>query len=65
MMAEIRNYVDRNVAMLGGMFEKRMRGYRSMGYRTTGFARPMLGPPTTSLNTTQRALEGDDRAFAS
>ena len=26
------DYVDRNVPMLARMFEKRMRGYRAMGY---------------------------------
>ena len=26
------DYVDRNVPMLAKMFEKRLRGYRSMGY---------------------------------
>lgn len=28
-----------NVPMLGRMFEKRMRGYRSIGFRTSGFSR--------------------------
>jgi hypothetical protein len=28
------DYVDRDVPMLAKMFEKRMRGYRAMGYST-------------------------------
>lgn len=37
--AEVRifDYVDRNVPMLLRMFEKRLRGYRAIGYRNAGF----------------------------
>lgn len=31
------DYVDRNVGMLGRMFDKRKRGYRNMGYRVSDF----------------------------
>jgi hypothetical protein len=30
------DYVDRNVPMLLRMFEKRLRGYRAIGYRNAG-----------------------------
>ena len=30
----IYDYMDRNVPMLARMFEKRLRGYRAMGYST-------------------------------
>ena len=34
------DYVDRNVPMLARMFEKRMRGYRAMGYSVGAYAAP-------------------------
>ncbi len=34
------DYVDRNVPMLARMFEKRMRGYRAMGYSVGDHAEP-------------------------
>ena len=34
------DYVDRNVPMLARMFEKRMRGYRAMGYSVGDYAPP-------------------------
>ena len=34
----ILDYVDRNVPMLARMFDKRMRGYRAMGYVLGGHA---------------------------
>jgi superfamily II DNA or RNA helicase len=34
------DYVDRNVPMLARMFEKRMRGYRAMGYSLADHASP-------------------------
>ena len=34
------DYVDRDVPMLAKMFEKRMRGYRAMGYSVNGHSSP-------------------------
>ena len=34
------DYVDHNVPMLARMFEKRLRGYRTMGYSTSNYAPP-------------------------
>ncbi len=34
------DYVDRNVPMLARMFDKRMRGYRAMGYSVGDLALP-------------------------
>ena len=34
------DYVDRNVPMLARMFDKRMRGYRAMGYSVGDHAAP-------------------------
>ncbi|MEM6532494.1 MAG: DEAD/DEAH box helicase family protein [Myxococcota bacterium] len=56
------DYVDRNVTMLGRMFDKRMRGYRSMGYRTTGFERADGGADEYVIEYDPGALEGDDHA---
>jgi superfamily II DNA or RNA helicase len=36
----IMDYVDRDVPMLARMFEKRMRGYRAMGYVVTDHVAP-------------------------
>ena len=44
------DYVDRDVPMLMRMFEKRLRGYRSMGYVSSalpgGYERPSDEPVT-------------------
>jgi len=40
----IYDYVDRDVPMLARMFEKRVKGYRAMGYEVVATSDPQCGP---------------------
>ena len=50
------DYVDRSVPMLARMFEKRMRGYRAMGYSVGDLA-------ARACTEDERVSEPDQRAF--
>jgi superfamily II DNA or RNA helicase len=57
------DYVDHNVPMLARMFEKRMRGYRAMGYSVGDHAAPEYFEDDYILEYDQEALrelEGED-----
>ena len=45
----IYDYVDRNVPMLARMFEKRLKGYRAMGYRVDGEPGPRSNSGTIEI----------------
>jgi hypothetical protein len=51
----IYDYVDREVPLLARMFEKRMRGYRAIGYRSA----PAPVASATPLN--QTTVDYDER----
>ncbi len=50
------DYVDRNVPMLARMFEKRMRGYRAMGYSVGDYAPPDQVEDDYTIEYDQEAL---------
>ena len=50
------DYVDRNVPMLARMFEKRMRGYRAMGYSVGDYAPPDQVEDDYAIEYDQEAL---------
>jgi superfamily II DNA or RNA helicase len=47
----IYDYLDREVALLARMFEKRMRGYRAIGYRSS--ARPAVAGTSSNQTTVE------------
>jgi superfamily II DNA or RNA helicase len=65
--AEVRmmDYVDRNVPMLARMFDKRMRGYRAMGYSMADHAAPEYVEDDYILEYDQEVLrELEDEDFS-
>ncbi len=50
------DYVDRKVPMLARMFEKRMRGYRAMGYSVGDYAPPDQVEDDYAIEYDQEAL---------
>ncbi len=52
----VMDYVDRNVPMLARMFEKRMRGYRAMGYTVRDHAAPELVVDDYTIEYDEEAL---------
>ena len=55
------DYVDRNVPMLARMFEKRMRGYRAMGYSVGDHAEPEHAENDYVIEYDEAALQDLDR----
>ena len=59
------DYVDRNVPMLARMFEKRMRGYRAMGYTVGDHTAPEHVEDDYIIEYDQDVLrELDDESFS-
>ena len=54
------DYVDSNVPMLAKMFEKRMRGYRTMGYSVSEYALTDLASDELVVEYDQEALREMD-----
>ena len=50
------DYVDHDVPMLARMFQKRLRGYRAMGYE-------LAGPPMVTAPVRERVIEYDEEAL--